>query len=206
MRKCVLVLGSARTGTSAVARILHEHGAFISDATKQAKASFGYQTYEMQEIRKICKSHWLISKENGSKWGKPVTPTPEALSDISDSVEQIVPDGETWLMKCTAEWYPYFEQFDPTLVFVYRNRQGMLDSVVAKNMHVDKAEVVKLFVKRVAIMYSINKPGTWVDTDKLFAGDHEGIEQAVTAAGFEYSESVVQSAYMPHLWKQRQKV
>ena len=187
----ILILAAPRTGSSLVAHIFHEHGVWIGDV--KGNNGFDYKVYENLELRSavinIAKREW---KGKTRVWGKPIPANKINREVVAKVVEEIRPK-EPWLYKTAVDYAGLFFQFDPQLIFIRRDPEQAIKSLVSKGKRRDKKIATEAHNRRMDLMeqYHKEKGGVWVNTDELLEGNYKTIKAAIESVGLKFDPKIV---------------
>lgn len=189
----IVVLGAARSGTSMVAGLFHEHGVWVGDCREPDEYNErGY--FENLALKRVLIDRWGHLKRDMA-----VADRQEGFREQVEAIleEEGYVEGP-WLMKHGALYWPAWHEFDPTLVCVYRNPTSILESGTHGNF-IRTPERVMLC--HGAMEWAIQcEGGVRVDAERLIAGDYRQIEAAFHAAGLGFDPRIADEWIDVDLW------
>ena len=189
MNNPVLLWCTSRSRSSLVAKIFINHGLWWGD---ECRESFGYPTFENQNIKALIKSYkrniWKIQ-------AKQLAP---ADANFIDELKSIVPNDRQWMFKCGAEYFQPFQALEPFNIFIKRNLEDAVRSVCAKHGAISTDDARDIIQWRYNFMDTMRKlqGGMLVDTDRLMAKDFSQIKKAIEYCGLTFSAEKTLQAFV----------
>jgi hypothetical protein len=185
MVKPIIIISPGRSGSSMVAGLFKEHGAWTGK-TKPGDKDNPNGFFENTAIKNA------MLRRFGRDWlGQP----PEAQDEWMEQVFRIMSEegyiGGPWLFKTGALYYQVWEPFAPLFVKVWRLRTDILKSYdrcgyLSEYEPSGRSAIVE---RQHGIMEML--PGPDIIADQLVQGNHKRLAEALEAAGLEYDRSLV---------------
>lgn len=204
----ILIAGPPRSGTTMIAGLLNHHGVWIGQGrTTQYPGTNPKFVSENQEIKNILKSQ--AQKIGYTNWEVPL-PDGCSGSELKYLLEQVVPEGSSWLIKTswTLLFYDFFIEAYPEArwVFPKRNLRKVLDSMnrhPGMRKHPDKQK--KRFIAALQARQSFIscKVGNYIniDIEAISQRDMDEIERLFNFLGMEVDEKIVNKWIDPKIMK-----
>lgn len=185
----ILILMTARSGSSLVAKIFAAHG---FDTGPERVFSHGYETFENAEVNKwIAKNKHSLNKITG------------VPCEYVPGIEKFVKSNS--VVKTEIEHAGLFCKLEPKVVAVRRNIHAIAQSMANKRGKPQEAGGCISGVRlRLAGLdkFVAEWDGATVDTDELIAGDFSGVRAAFEHHGLAFDESKARDCVEPALWHQ----
>lgn len=196
----ILVLMTARSGSSLVAKIFAAHG---FDTGGERHFSHGTEVFEdgrrcpwrYETFENVAVKQWI--KDRKSKL--PVV-TGEFCNYIH-GIEKCIPPNA--VVKIGVEYLPLFEKLNPKVITVKRNINSIAMSWVSKRHNQEKAKqsIPGLHLRIAALDVALKKwGGAEIDTDQIMSGDFSGVRAAFKHHGLEFDEDKAQACVEPDKW------
>ncbi len=185
----ILILMTARSGSSLVASIFAAHGFDTGDTSVW---SCGYETFENE-----CVNQWIRDH-------KPELPliTGQSCQYIPGIEECIPPNG---CVKIAVEYLGLFEKLDLKLITVKRDVNSIARSVADKRGEPGTADsIVPGMCTRMAGLDRACKKwnGAEINTDQIMAGDFSGVRAAFEHHGLVFDEDKARACVDGAKWHQ----
>lgn len=220
----ILVTGAARSGTSMIARLLIESGAW-GGTTEPADDENKFGFFENRLIRDgVMKTMLYMFKSDPVGISilpdKDINPQPyvglhAVISRClhNDGYKEL-PDGRKWLYKDTKLlllWQIWNITYpDAIWVLVRRNREDIIKSCCktsfmnsprfGKRDYAFWSDLVDEYLIRMDILKASVNNCVEVDSDDIINGDLTSIKVAIEKAGLEWNEDEMKSRIHPEVW------
>lgn len=158
--KCIIIIGSMRSGSSLAARIFHQFGVFLTDTPAKYDPTNVEGEYENEEITALNES---ILRKYGGGWNYPIMVT-ESQEECKQIIEKYTKPIWGWKDNRTVFTFRCYEQFlldqDVLFVVVHRDKDAVVKSHLASRneQFLDKDKNAKYMGKLYDMYYnSINE-------------------------------------------------
>ena len=184
----ILILMTARSGSSLVAKIFAAHG---YDTGGERVFSCGYETFENAAVNQFMRDN------------KPrLKLTTGQFCDYIPGIEACIPPNG--VVKIGVEYLTLFEKLNPKVIAVRRDVQSIARSLADKRGHPEQAtrglERV-MHLRMSALGRAVDKwDGAWIDTDDIMAGDFSGVRAAFEKHGLEYDDEKARACVDADKW------
>ena len=185
----ILILMTARSGSSLVARIFAAHG---YDTGGEKVYSHGYETFENAKVNRWIDDH---KPQLQLTTGRPCRYIP--------GIEDCIPDNG--VVKTAVEYLGLFVMLDFKLITVKRDVHSIAESVAIKRGEPGTAyKIVGGMMSRMAGLERMRAVwnGAEIDTDQIMAGDLSSVKAAFEHHGLEYDEDKARACIEPDKWHQ----
>lgn len=183
----ILILMTARSGSSLVAKIFVAHG---FDAGAEKVFSHGYETFENADV-----NQWIL--DNKYRMHCVTGKMCRYVPGIEDCVP---PNG---VVKTAVEYGGLFDKLDPKVIVVKRNAMSIARSWASKrgkpddyNMHIGGARLRMAGMDRIVR----ERNGAAINTDQIMSGDFSGCRAAFEHHGLEFDEAKARACVDPDKW------
>ena len=186
----ILILMTARSGSSLVAKIFAAHG---FDAGNERVYSHGYETFENAKVNRWIDDH--IDQMRPLTTGHPC----KYIPGIEDCIP---PNG---VVKTAVEYSGLFVKMDFKLITVKRDVRSIAESVAIKRGEPGTADsIVGAMMSRMAGMDRLRDKwnGAEIDTDQIMSGDFAGVRAAFEHHGLEFDEAKARACVDVTKWHQ----
>jgi len=187
----ILILMTARSGSSLVARIFAEHG---FDPGPEPVFSCGYQTYENAAV-------WRFIEKYKRRMPLPGTGRP---CEFMPGIEAAIPEpASNALVKVAMEYVTLFKHLEPRVITVKRDAEAIAASMCAKRTPPEPPDrCIGAVHSRLRGLDAMRErwDGAEVNTDEIMAGDFSSVEAAFDHHGIPYDEDVARACVEPDKW------
>jgi hypothetical protein len=185
----ILILMTAQSGSSLVAKIFAAHG---FDTGPEKVFCHGYETFENAAV-----NQWILDNKHlmGCETGE--------MCKYVPGVEDCVPPNG--VVKTALEYGGVFEKLNPKVIAVKRHPMSIARSWADRRgnpadykLHIGGAMVRMKGLDR--IVEKCN--GAAIDTDQIMSGDFSGVRAAFEHHGLEFDEDKARACVNPDKWHQ----
>lgn len=185
----ILILMTAQSGSSLVAKIFAAHG---FDTGGEKVYCHGYETFENAAV-----NQWILDNKHRFN-----CVTGEMCKYVP-GVESCVPPNA--VVKTAVEYGGLFDKLDPKVIVVKRDAMSIARSWASKrgkpgayNMHIGGARSRMEGMDRVVK----DRNGAAIDTDQIMSGDFSGCKAAFEHHGLEFDEDKARACIDRDKWHQ----
>ena len=192
----VVILMTARSGSSMIAAMFAEHGFWRGPSRKTRRVNDrpAYETFE----------HDGIIKDLGLAFGRKrkVVPNPAKTLEI---FERHVPADTPWMFKGSYRWWPALDGVfsGARFVFIHREPQSVARSVCdrqGKSGYWTRVKATEEIYEKMGCIAQERGIPT-IRTDAVAAGDYSTLEAAFSHCGLEFDKSIADKCIDQSKWR-----
>lgn len=202
----IVILCSPRTGSSLVTNIVYNHGVWVGNAAN-AKNVKAYTSFESPELQFVLKRIWKGYKKTvDDPFGRPIRSKQEYIDQVKQCIDDIAPKQET-AFKVMCEYAPLFFQFEPKFIFVARQREQAIQSMLQRASNRGYEYAAKIHDARMEYMEQVRQEhgGEWVCTDELIEGKYTSMRKALKYCGLTFRKSACEAAIDKTKWHNKRE-
>lgn len=194
--KLLLVLGQSRCGSSMIAGICASHGLWTGPTRKA----------DNRNIKGFYENN-IINKTSRIKYGRLIErarPARVTRFDWRNFIEttlagQGYEEGQNWLIKDLALYYPIWSQFDPVIITVRRRPGNSVASRKRLNWarHMDGVYAAAVYMHNLERKRHVHR----VDSAKIIKGDYTQLKKPLSKMGIKMDENIIKEFVEPDYWR-----
>lgn len=205
MPQSIVVIGSPRSGTSAVCAVLDAHGVWhdkIGGRNRWDTRPGNYCSFEWRDMKQTIKPQGFGTFE-GYAIPEPTAATKRAVTYL---VFRDVPKKfDYWLFKGVPEFVPGLLHLDPIIVSVYRNRDDCVASQMKRGTTWTLGKHHEVWDRRADLceQYVTEHAGYYIDMDEVIleAKVEENFRPLIeNMLGIEWNLKAALDALVPDRW------